>query len=550
MKPERYRHVELLQFAEQQARFAPVPVRLAQLERTENLLPTLSNDESYLYPDIIRAVTSRPTELHTELEMAGDDVVHDLLLVIEQLSESLHIDATNAPEPVLTLDQLAEKYHVTIKTIGRWRAKGLGGRRYRFGKRMRLAFPVSLVDRFMADRGTEISDRPQFTHLTDEEREWVIRRARRLARWGASQTQIIQRLAKRTGRAPETLRYTLKQHDVDVPTAAVLPNQRAPLSEDQRRKIYLAVKSGTSPTELAKQLGRTRSSIHRIAKEYRREQLLKLPLQCFKCPEFAHENAAEVILTPPPDLQLPELDPVASHSELPAYLSDLYAFPVLTRDQEYFLFRKMSYLIHQAQEARVRLPKFQPDVHSMNAIDDLLAASQSVKNVLIRCNLRLVVSVARKHQHDEASFFEMISDGNMVVIRAIETFDYTRGNKFSSYATWALMRHYARYRYTEFTRTDRFRASDEVGMDVFEDDRASVRAAEGHQFEQREKIEAILDQLNEREQEAISLRFGLGGHAQPMSLEEIADRLHVTKERARQTINSALEKLRDIAGDF
>ena len=67
-----------------------------------------------------------------------------------------------------------------------------------------------------------------------------------------------------------------------------------------------------------------------------------------------------------------------------------------------------------------------------------------MKNFLIRSNLRLVVSIAKRHMKPRMSFFEMVSDGNMSLIRAIEKFDYTKGNKFSTYATWAIMKNYAR----------------------------------------------------------------------------------------------------------
>ncbi len=58
----------------------------------------------------------------------------------------------------------------------------------------------------------------------------------------------------------------------------------------------------------------------------------------------------------------------------------------------------------------------------------------AVKNQIIRANLRLVVSIAKKHVGRSDNFFELVSDGNMSLIRAVEKFDFARGNKFSTYA--------------------------------------------------------------------------------------------------------------------
>lgn len=545
MKTNRFQYPALREFAEQQARFAPVPVRVAQMERAERLLPILKPDESYAYRVLIHTITSRPTEQYPGLMISGAVATRDLLLFIEHISDSLNLDATAATESVLTQDELSRKYNVAVKTISRWRARGLGGRRYRFGNRKRLAFPQSLVERFVAENQQAVEYGARFNHLTDDEREWAIRRARRLVRWGANQTQIVRRLAKRLGRSPEALRYTLKQHDMKYPTVAVFPDSKVAITEQDKREIYLALKRGDSPTEVAKTYRRTRSSIHRIAKEYRREQFLKLPLEYFDCAAFHAENADEVLLTPSAELSVPELEPVEAGTLQQGYFADLHAFPVLTKEQEFFLFRKMNYLQFKAVEARSQLPRSQPDVASLDAIDALLEAAQSVKNILIRCNLRLVVSVARKHQHDESSFFDLISDGNMVVIRSIEKFNFTLGHKFSTYATWSLMRHYARYLAVEAKRGNRYRRADEASLNVLADQTVTVAARSEELNHQHAQLNTILNQLDEREQEAVSLRFGLGSHLTPLSLEEIGTKLGLTKERARQVLASAMTKLRE-----
>jgi RNA polymerase primary sigma factor len=235
---------------------------------------------------------------------------------------------------------------------------------------------------------------------------------------------------------------------------------------------------------------------------------------------------------------------------LPGYFADLYALPLLTREEEGQLFRRMNFLKFKAKQLRGDLANSQERVGDMNEIERLLEKSLAIKNVLIRSNLRLVVSVAGKHRRQAAGFFEMISDGNMTLIRAIEKFDYSRGTKFSTYATWAIMRSYARSIPAEGTQLQRFRTGTEIVLTGEEDIRPAASTDEKLAANQYETLGSILGQLNEREHEAISLRFALHGLSKPMTLEQIGDRLGVSKERTRQIINTGLEKLRQIAGDI
>ena len=80
----------------------------------------------------------------------------------------------------------------------------------------------------------------------------------------------------------------------------------------------------------------------------------------------------------------------------------------------------------------------------MDEIERLYDQAVTVKNQIVRANLRLVVSIAKRHVGPTDNFFELVSDGNMSLIRAAEKFDYARGNKFSTYASWAIMKNFAR----------------------------------------------------------------------------------------------------------
>ncbi len=543
----RYRNPAIKQLADQQVRFSPVAVRVEQIERAEEFLVEVHSRELYHYPELTEQLTKYRSDQYPDLEITGDDLMHDLRCFIEDLSKSANLELEKSPEPVLTVQDISERFNVSTKTVRRWRDRGLANRLYRSGKRLRVGFPESVVDRFVEARGERIGRSTKFTQLSESDREFIIHRARRLARHGASLTEVTGRIAKKIGRAQETIRYTIKQFDERYPESAVYPNRPATLTEEDRRDIFRAIRNGASASRLGTRYGRTRSSIYRIATEFRVRTLLDQAIEFMPSDEFSEPEIEELILTADFELDLPDhSDP---SSEIPPYLADLYVTPLLTREQEQFLFRKMNYLRFKATELRDSLPASRQKSADMDRLEQLLEESLAVKNILIRCNLRLVVSIARKHRKPTSNFFEMVSDGNMVLIRAIEKFDYSRGNKFSTYATWAVMRSYARSIPAEGVQLDRFRTGSEDLLSDEADDRSTIHEDERRANRQLETIESILDQLTEREQEAISLRFALQGLRKPMTLEQIGERLGVSRERTRQIINTGLEKLRAIADE-
>jgi RNA polymerase sigma factor (sigma-70 family) len=207
----------------------------------------------------------------------------------------------------------------------------------------------------------------------------------------------------------------------------------------------------------------------------------------------------------------------------------------------------MNYLKFKSVKLRGRIDRARPRARDLDALEDLLAKAVEVKNFLIRSNLRLVVSIAKRHMTPATNFFEMVSDGNMSLIRAIEKFDYTKGNKFSTYATWAIMKNYARSIPAEYTLLDRFRTGNDEVFHASPDDRGNQYEEELVNSRQHQVIMSILEQLDERERAIITHRYGLEQGSEPLTLEEVGTKFGVTKERIRQLESRALQKLRKIA---
>ncbi|MFM8583597.1 MAG: sigma-70 family RNA polymerase sigma factor [Planctomycetaceae bacterium] len=232
---------------------------------------------------------------------------------------------------------------------------------------------------------------------------------------------------------------------------------------------------------------------------------------------------------------------------LPPYLAQLYRIPLLTREQEAYYFRKFNYLKFRAARLRDQLEISRAKTAVMDQIEACLDEAAELKNLLIRSNLRLVVSIAKKHVKPTGNFFEMVSDGNLSLIRAIEKFDYGKGFKFSTYASWAIMKNYARSIPAENVHHDRFRTGTDEMFLSWTDRRTDQFEQERNNVQQHEALMRILSQLDERERSIIVSRFGLERNTEPSTLEELGGRFGVTKERIRQLENRALSKLRRIA---
>ena len=538
-----YRISLIRELRDQQVRFAPRAKRNEQADRAESLLSELDPGKNYPYDFLFFRVTEiRPEGTGYRL-IKGDDAVHDLRLFVEDITDSMNLRVEEAKEPVHTVEDLSKMFNVSTKTISRWRDQGLVSRRFLAEGRKRIGFLHSSVDRFVTQNKKRVERGERFSQISDEERDDIIDRSRRIASTGSNLSEVARTVATEVSRSTETIRYTIKNFDRQYPKMAVFPDQREVLSDEDRRAMYQQHNRGVSTVVLAKRYGRIRSSIVRILNEQRAIKIFELPLDFMPNAEFDDESRVDEMTADLPVAADPARK-VRAPSGLPPYLASLYDVPLLNREQEYHLFRKMNYLKHVASKLRSELDPKAPLVSLMDQIEKLYESSVAVKNKIVQANLRLVVSIAKKHVDPNDDFFGLISDGNMSLIRASEKFDYARGNKFSTYASWAIMKNFARTIPGEFKHRDRFRTSSEEIFTGHEDKRADNFSAEIDQAARTDQIQKILHTLDDREQQIIVRRFGLDHRFEPLTLKEVGEELGVTKERIRQLESRALDKLR------
>jgi RNA polymerase primary sigma factor len=293
------------------------------------------------------------------------------------------------------------------------------------------------------------------------------------------------------------------------------------------------------------------------------------------------------------------LSDIPVNDTLRLYLREMSYVPLLTHDEEVTLAKQME----QGREAQKQLSQNGHDPQERARLKHLIIRGEEAREHLIRANTRLVVSVAKRYRGLGLPFLDLIQAGNMGLIKAADGYDYRRGFKFATYATWWVRQAVTRA-LTQQGRTIRipvhmndrirriFKAAqgleqrlgrqptheeigNEMGMDprrvrwllristfpvslekpVSDDKEAAlfgdfiedpdapspVESAENHLL--REDLAQMLVSLTPREARIVRLRFGLRGDRKH-SLEEIGGKLGLTRERIRQIERQALRKLR------
>jgi RNA polymerase primary sigma factor len=283
------------------------------------------------------------------------------------------------------------------------------------------------------------------------------------------------------------------------------------------------------------------------------------------------------------------------------YLREIGQVDLLTTEDE----RRLAHLIEEGHRAAQRIDECQEsgcvDEAELRMLTRAVQRGQRAKSELTQANLRLVVSIAKRYSGRGMQLLDLIQEGNLGLMRAVDKFDYTKGFKFSTYATWwirqAITRSIAdqartiripvhmvehmnrltrmrRQMHQELEREptvdelaarlqiepDRVRdllqiAQDPLSLDspVGEEDESNLAdfiqdstdgpADAATKTMLVEAVVEVLGELSEREQEIVRMRFGLDG-GQARTLEEVGKQFGVTRERIRQIEAKTLAKLR------
>ncbi len=297
------------------------------------------------------------------------------------------------------------------------------------------------------------------------------------------------------------------------------------------------------------------------------------------------------------------VDEVNLSDPIRMYLKEIGKIPLLTAEEEVDLAKRIEAGVNaqsQWDEMKNENEEITPEMEK--AFQAVIDDGAMAKEQLIKANLRLVVSIAGHYNNRGMLYLDLIQEGNMGLIKAADKFDYSKGFKFSTYATWwirqsitraladqartiripvhmvetinrlirtsrQLMQEYGREPTTaeiaaamhlSETRVQEIIkiAQDPVSLetpigeeedshlgDFIPDETAPAPADAAFYALQREQLMEVLDTLTDREKKVLILRYGLDG-GRSYTLEEVGEKFHVTRERIRQIEAKALRKLR------
>lgn len=285
-----------------------------------------------------------------------------------------------------------------------------------------------------------------------------------------------------------------------------------------------------------------------VSVRLRAEKLLKTEIDFITDPEFFKATNEHDVLNPQ---ALKDFDskPAATFSgarDLPVHMIRLCETPLLTAGEERALFRKYNYLKYRANAIRTTLNPRRVDRAKLTEAEGWLRESEVVRDQIIRANIRLVVSVVKKFASPQCSFDEILSDGILTMMKAVEKFDYRYGFRFSTYA----FRSIARTAYRSVGERQRHRKMEPDGNEVLmglTDTRVGSSRNEREWDSMQEQLLTLLENLDDREQWILQCRFGLGDQVEPRPFQSIADELGLSKERVRQLEKRAIDKMRNLA---
>jgi RNA polymerase primary sigma factor len=300
------------------------------------------------------------------------------------------------------------------------------------------------------------------------------------------------------------------------------------------------------------------------------------------------------------DTSLGDINAVSADDPVGLYFRQMAQEPLLTADEEIELAKRIE--LGREAQIQLRLPGLQFVETTRRTLVSIVEDGQAAREHLGRANTRLVVSIAKRYMGQGLPFPDLIQEGNVGLMRAVDKYDYKRGNRFSTYATWwirqAITRALAQKTRTiriPLHMTERIRQmyrtaqvlEQELGRrptpeeianemdlpaeairgmmdasqhaialerpvgddgdsefgDFIEDQDSPSPVESATQHLLQETIEEVLSELTPRQSHILRLRFGLGG-GEPHTLEEIANKFGLSRERIRQLEKEALRRLR------
>jgi len=432
MSKPRHRSIRELQ---RELLMSPPEVRRKHADRLENLLLKLEPDRAYPFEFLYFRITGFRPEEQSQQAFDGDEVIPDLHLVLESLSQAVPQSTEDVEDEVLTMAEVARMHNVSVRTVHRWRRHGLVARKYVFpDERVRVGIRRAALDRFEKLQGEQIERSRSFSRMDEDEEQRIIQQVEQRRRDGdLSLTEVAGRVAEEFGRSQESVRLLLKRYSSRHPEKRLLQGQPGTIERADRRRIYRAFRQGVPADRLAEQYDRSRSSIYRIINQERARDLLKTPTgyvaaEDFNRPEFEREalgNQWEA---------RPEAEQAGPGAGQPP-----------SAEEEVAMFRAYNYTKCLLAEGQQRLnPRRYVSGRLVSRLEELQRRAERIRHALVRAYQPAAEQVARQHVGSSVPLKNLLATAQEELNKAIDSFDYGGRARFPSFLKLQLQKRFAR----------------------------------------------------------------------------------------------------------
>ena len=315
----------------------------------------------------------------------------------------------------------------------------------------------------------------------------------------------------------------------------------------QRQRVHLRETVEITATDAEPLAGLTRNDRDII------EQLMQEPMDYIRSEAFEDPDAERQIYALAPEIRRPDVSwyrPLMDDLNAASRRNETvkpHSSVLLTGAEERVLFLQYNYARFRIAELQGEIGNHQPTMAQARELLRWYRISRRYREQIAETNLALVLAMAKRTRMSEVDFADLISEGNMALLRSVDKFDADRGFKFSTYACRAILKAFSRQgvklsKYRQRFPTDfdpSLEKSDHLDTLRHEDELEAAR-------EIRHIVTNNFASLTDVEQQVIEYRFGLesGDDYTPLTLEQVGQIIGVTKERVRQIQNKAMEKVR------
>jgi RNA polymerase sigma factor (sigma-70 family) len=286
------------------------------------------------------------------------------------------------------------------------------------------------------------------------------------------------------------------------------------------------------------------------------KEIMAEPMDFIDSPEFHRPDAAHRIYNELPEVMRPDVSwyrPLMDdlmrvrERDRTSRVGRPQGSIILTGAQERILFLKLNFARFRVREIQTEIGAGLPTDGQAGEMVHWFRIADRYRRQIAETNLALVLAMAKRVRMGEVEFADLVSEGNMALLRSVDKFDCGRGFKFSTYACRAILKAFSRHG----VKTSKYRQRFPTDFDpAFEKSNHLETVRATSERDSAEEVKHIVDRnvadLSDVERTVINHRFGLDTPTDrpPLTLEQVGHLIGVTKERVRQIQNKALEKIR------